>query len=145
MFARPIFRPPGSWELICGRHNSKEASCGGQAGGRGGERRCFRQERASGGAVVSPLRIEPWVGTASPCNAVAWSRGGTLLATGHDDGNLRLWDIASGHELRRPWHSAGLCRFEPGELDSSTHRAPGRRPKTSIPGNRSPSRGWCPE
>ena len=37
---------------------------------------------------------------ASGIRSVAWNVHGDLLATGHDDGTVRLWDVASGEELR---------------------------------------------
>ncbi|MEM7588281.1 MAG: pentapeptide repeat-containing protein, partial [Acidobacteriota bacterium] len=64
--------------------------------------------RVDGGLVVPedsapavPAKIEPWVASASPCNAVAWAASGDLLATGHDDGIVRVWDLEAGQEIRR--------------------------------------------
>jgi WD40 repeat protein/serine/threonine protein kinase len=81
-------------------------------------------------------------GHTGPVHHVAWSSAG-VLASSSSDGTARLWDAASGRclavllSLPRGWaafspdgryrlggdiagsfwHSAGLCRFEPGELD----------------------------
>ncbi len=75
--------------------------------------------------------------------SVAFIPDSTLLASGSLDNTVRLWDVASGECLAilahlpegwvaytpagryklggdifgRFWHVAGLCRFEPGELD----------------------------
>ncbi|MHC4877820.1 MAG: WD40 repeat domain-containing protein [Planctomycetota bacterium] len=37
----------------------------------------------------------------SPVQSVTWNDRGDLLATGHQDGSVRLWDVDSGQELRR--------------------------------------------
>jgi hypothetical protein len=42
----------------------------------------------------------PHVGSASAVNAVVVFGEGTLLATGHDDGLLRIWDAGSGRQVR---------------------------------------------
>lgn len=75
--------------------------------------------------------------------SVAWSPDGKSLSTSSADNTIRLWDLATGRclaiLLATPtgwvaftpdgrykyggnitgsfWHIAGLCRFEPGELD----------------------------
>ncbi|WP_437757499.1 pentapeptide repeat-containing protein [Sorangium sp. So ce1389] len=63
------------------------------------------------GGTVAPIAAEGaapprpsgadliWMLT-SACNAVAWSPRGDLLATGHDDGSVRLWDAFSGQAIR---------------------------------------------
>ncbi len=55
----------------------------------------------SDAALPDPGPIRPWVGTASPCYAVTWDHYGELVVTGHGDGSVRIWDAASGREIRR--------------------------------------------
>ncbi|MFM9965243.1 MAG: WD40 repeat domain-containing protein [Planctomycetaceae bacterium] len=55
-----------------------------------------------GAALPSAQGIHPRVrGPASAVNAVAFSPDGELLASGHDDGSIRLWDAATGRELQQ--------------------------------------------
>ncbi len=54
----------------------------------------------TGAALTVPPQIEAAVDAALPCHAIAWSPDGDLLATG--EGRLvRLWEVATGRELRR--------------------------------------------
>jgi WD40 repeat protein len=39
------------------------------------------------------------LGHAGPVQAVAFSRDGRLLATGSDDGTVRLWDPRTGQQI----------------------------------------------
>jgi uncharacterized protein YjbI with pentapeptide repeats len=56
---------------------------------------------AVGAAPPVPGEAVPtWVPAASLCYAVAWNRSGDLLASGHDDGVVRLWDAVSGKAIR---------------------------------------------
>ncbi|MCP4548013.1 MAG: NACHT domain-containing protein, partial [bacterium] len=54
-----------------------------------------------GAALPHPEVTLSWVATSSPCNAVAWSPNQTLLATGHADGSVRIWEFVTGDEVRR--------------------------------------------
>jgi WD40 repeat protein/nucleoside phosphorylase len=42
----------------------------------------------------------PMMVPAAPCYAVAWNQAGDLLASGHDDGSVRLWDVVTGEAIR---------------------------------------------
>jgi glycosyltransferase involved in cell wall biosynthesis len=110
-----------------------------------------RWDAVSGAPVGEPL-----AGHGGGVYAVAVARVGErdLIVTGGVDGTVRLWDIANneeiailltlsdgGHAVLQPdltyqldgvpsgefWYAAGLCRFEPGELDDYT-RAVRRKP-----------------
>jgi hypothetical protein len=105
-------------------------------------------------------------GQSGAVRSVAFSPDGRTLASGSDDGTIRLWDVATGACLAvlipRPggwaaftpdgryklagdiagafWFVAGLCRFEPGELDPyvpGIQRIPDDEPL--IPPPRSPA------
>ncbi|WP_437913721.1 pentapeptide repeat-containing protein [Sorangium sp. So ce302] len=55
---------------------------------------------AEGAAPPRPSGADlMWI-PASSCNAVAWNPSGDLLATGHGDGSVRLWDVVSGRAIR---------------------------------------------
>ncbi|WP_437969078.1 pentapeptide repeat-containing protein [Sorangium sp. So ce260] len=55
---------------------------------------------ADGAAPPRPAGADLMWMLASSCNAVAWSPSGDLLATGHHDGSVRLWDAVSGQAIR---------------------------------------------
>ncbi|XXY46486.1 pentapeptide repeat-containing protein [Sorangium sp. So ce269] len=55
---------------------------------------------AEGAAPPQPSGASLMWMPGSGCNAVAWSPSGDLLATGHDDGSVRLWDAVSGQAIR---------------------------------------------
>ncbi len=60
------------------------------------------------GAALDGMKALPL--TSSPpssCQAVAWSRDEGLLATGHADNSVRVWDAETGEELRRMEGHAG--------------------------------------
>ncbi len=48
-----------------------------------------------GATVPEPARIDAMILASSPCLSVALSPDGTLLASGHTDGLIRLWDTVS--------------------------------------------------
>ena len=54
-----------------------------------------------GSAPPVPREVLPWVARASPYHAVAWDPRGELLASGHDDGSVSVWDVAAGEEVYR--------------------------------------------
>jgi WD40 repeat protein len=104
---------------------------------------------SSSGSLVSRVAAH-----ARRVSAVAFSPSGSLLASGGDDGSVRLWrpgppvlphatllGLPEGWAAFSPdgayksggaaagefWHTVGLCRFEPGELDPylpQVHRLP---------------------
>jgi WD40 repeat protein len=103
----------------------------------GGDDRVVRRWDLGTGRPMDTLR-----GHVGPVRGVAVSPDGTLVATAGVDGTLRLWtatgaplaalvSLPEGWACLLPdggyklvgaaagafWHVAGLCRFEPGELD----------------------------
>ncbi|XXX78777.1 pentapeptide repeat-containing protein [Sorangium sp. So ce134] len=55
---------------------------------------------AEGAAPPRPSGADLMWMLASACSAVAWNASGDLLATGHHDGSIRLWDAVSGQAVR---------------------------------------------
>jgi len=53
---------------------------------------------AMGAAPPAPPGVLPMLTVPSGCNAVAWAAD--WIASGHDDGDIRLWDTASGKAIR---------------------------------------------
>ena len=63
----------------------------------------------TGCAPPQPEQITALVASASPCLTVAWSPDGAWLASGHDEGSIRLWDSASSLEIYRlQGHTGGV-------------------------------------
>lgn len=53
------------------------------------------------GAELDTLRFVPPVGHGAEVNAVAFSATGKYAASGADDKTVRLWEVATGRELRQ--------------------------------------------
>jgi uncharacterized protein YjbI with pentapeptide repeats len=54
-----------------------------------------------GYAPPHPEGIEILFASTSPCYTTTWSPDGEWIASGHDDGSIRLWEVTSGREVRR--------------------------------------------
>jgi WD40 repeat protein len=61
-------------------------------------------------AAAEPGQVEPMWAVSSPCRAVAWSPSGDLVASGHDDGSVRMWDAVSGQAIRTMCDHSGSIR-----------------------------------
>jgi WD40 repeat protein/nucleoside phosphorylase len=71
----------------------------------------FERLTAVGAAPPVPSEAEPTLmSLPSGCNTVAWSSFGDIMASGHDDGSLRLWDVVSGHAIRTILGHMGAVR-----------------------------------
>jgi WD40 repeat protein len=85
----------------------------------GGDDRVIRLWDPVTGQLVRSL-----VGHADEVHDLAFSRDGTLVSGGGD--GVRIWDVETGTcrshlfagDAVATWSAAGLCRFEPGELDA---------------------------
>ena len=53
-------------------------------------------------APGSPIKVE--LRCHGPSTSLAWSPDSTVLASGHVDGMVRLWEIATGREIARLKH-----------------------------------------
>ncbi|MFT3764174.1 MAG: protein kinase [Minicystis sp.] len=69
-------------------------------------------------AAIGAEPLEPMLAPASECSAVAWARSGELVASGHFDGTVRLWDVISGQAIR-------VCRVHTGAVWSVAFSADG--------------------
>jgi hypothetical protein len=93
--------------------------------------------------VATGISLRAFEGHKNSVTSVAFSPDGTTLASSSADGSIRLWDLSTGRclatLLSTPegwaafspdgrykiggalagafWHVAGLCRFDPPELD----------------------------
>ena len=61
----------------------------------------LKKIKGFGVALPDAKDPQPYFSLPSPCRSVAWSASYDILATGHDDGCVRLWDTTSGREICR--------------------------------------------
>jgi uncharacterized protein YjbI with pentapeptide repeats len=54
-----------------------------------------------GAALPEVTRVDLGNAFADPCTSVCWHANHPVLASGHESGNVRLWDLESGREIRR--------------------------------------------
>ncbi len=75
-----------------------------------------------GAAPPAPRGAEPMWAVMAVCSVVAWIPSGDLVASGHDDGSVRLWDAISGQAIRKwgpiwgrfgAWPSAPMALLSP--------------------------------
>ncbi len=53
------------------------------------------------GSGWNPKLLPCFLSSGSTAQSVAWHPQGDVVASGHDDGSIRLWEATSGRELRR--------------------------------------------
>jgi hypothetical protein len=76
---------------------------------------------ATGAAPPVPGKAEPmWVPTTADCNTVGWNCSADLVASGHNDGTVRLWDAVSGKAIRTLAGHAGAVMSVAFSPDSHT-------------------------
>src|SRR5260370_8655012 len=75
---------------------------------------------AATGREITRLAHDSWV------NAVAYSPGGTRLATGHEDKIARIWDVATGREITPLPHPGWVTAapYSPGATPPPPRTAP---------------------
>ena len=79
-------------------------------------------------------------GHTSAVESVAFSPDGKTLATGSDDGSVRLWDVASRRQIGRPLTSqSGEVRSVAFSPDGKTLATGGRRRYGAAVGRGQPS------
>jgi WD40 repeat protein len=68
------------------------------------------REDTWGAAMPEAAVAQSFISAASRCHAVTWSPDGALIATGHDDSVIRIWDVNRGLELRQLTGHQGAVR-----------------------------------
>ncbi len=66
--------------------------------------------RAAGASTPALWSVEPMFGARSPCRSIAWSPVGSIFATGHDDGTVRINESITGKVLRVLSNHTGAVR-----------------------------------